>query len=710
MAYKVSGSTQEPITITVLNTDGVAQATEYFRAGAWEIDSLACASGTIVGFTDSDREASFGNVSFIEYDYRPSVPWTDTLSGSLNPNYWRTTGTPTMAFSMGNSTRMTTNSSYPHNNFRSKFYIQGNFDVELAYDIVARTDVNSWEVILSAVFACSIYGGTNELQAHLYRLYNSGAGGNIYNFTGYSPNVFAYPVATSHSTGKLRLVRSGSIITPYYWNGSSWTSFNSVDFGAAVAGWPVYFIIGQNSWTNQPHVIVDYSYFKVNSGTIQYTFEENNVGVPNYAEPNNDIYTALNPYPKPYIYNNKIRFDIDYSKKTTGQPNPTITSLIREQLVGDFDVSTDLNIVIGPASYTWQFKIQVQNPAANYIATVGRWYSGSGHVFNTETVLNGVYNGYNATSTETLVSLRIKRIGATVYTYYKTQGAASWTLHRTITGFSTEALYLILVGINSDNVLYGYSMADFSNLVINNSGNINTKMLINIPSYFTNNNFEQYTNLLLHFDEATLVDSSRNKYVVTANGGISRSATQSKFGGYSLAFDGVNDYIVLPNSIDWYYGSNPFTWDFWVRFSNNSTRYILISNRNPTGPVTTAFEFDGTVDKFFFQQYSSGATKLRFSCNFTPNNTTWYHVALVRVNSDDSASGWRIFIDGISQTLTKTDGVWNWSFPNVNSNLYIGSLDGSQVMFGGYMDELRISKGIARWTENFTPPTSAYSA
>ena len=78
-------------------------------------------------------------------------------------------------------------------------------------------------------------------------------------------------------------------------------------------------------------------------------------------------------------------------------------------------------------------------------------------------------------------------------------------------------------------------------------------------------------------------------------------------------------------------------------------------------------------------------------------DTNWHHIALVK-----DATVYKLYLDG-TEIGTTTDA----SVDTFAGALRVGS-DGTSA-FAGYIDELRISKGIARWTANFTPPTRAYS-
>ncbi len=78
------------------------------------------------------------------------------------------------------------------------------------------------------------------------------------------------------------------------------------------------------------------------------------------------------------------------------------------------------------------------------------------------------------------------------------------------------------------------------------------------------------TKLLLHMDgsngSTNFVDSAQSRSV-TANGNAQISTSQYKFGGASGYFDGSGDYLTVPDSSDWTFGTGDFTIDLWVRFS-----------------------------------------------------------------------------------------------------------------------------------------------
>ena len=560
MAYKVSGNIQQPMTLTVLNSDGIAQATQAFSAAAWEIDDLICPSGTIVGFTEDDTFMGFGSVPFVEYDSRPTVPWTETFLPEVDRTLWIHYSTNT-AYIYNNKLRMVTNSSTTHCDIQSKFMISGDFDVEVSFNLILAPATTEWQFYLRAYFPCAAETLSDDTSIQIRRCYSSG---NKYILEGYNGVPTSTNVSVSDTSGKVRFVRSGSVITGYYWDGSSWTSIANMDFGTNFSGYPVRFMIAQNSLTGVPSAVIDYTNFKVNSGTIQYRFDErfnyfNSLYGINYHTPNTDVYKAISSVPLlPYIYYNKLRFDLDYTQQAKGLE-------LKEKLVGNFDVQVDLDIMSGPSTDNWQFKMFAYYDTDNSIR-IGRAYTTANtHCLRTETTVGGVLNTYYVAFTSISPTIRIKRIGTTVYTYYRNRTDTTWTLHRTVNSFPTGDISLRLYGSIAGTAAYGSAVGDFDSLIVNNANGVNTKLLIDVPSLAPDVTPEPNTALLLHFDESPLIDSSYNKFPITISGSMTRSAAQSKFGSYSGYFDGTDDKIVFPLSQDLNFGTADFTIDFWMR-------------------------------------------------------------------------------------------------------------------------------------------------
>lgn len=222
-------------------------------------------------------------------------------------------------------------------------------------------------------------------------------------------------------------------------------------------------------------------------------------------------------------------------------------------------------------------------------------------------------------------------------------------------------------------------------------------------------NIDSYTKLLLHCDGAdgstTFIDSSPSGKSVTANGNAQIDTAQYKFGGASALFDGTGDYLSLADSADWAFGSGDFTIDFWVRFNtfpsegNRAmlyTQYVDSSNR-----IQFTVGLNSGIKQILFEAVASSISISSGWVTITMNTATWYHIALVR-----NGNNFNIYQDGTSiKQITDTDAM-----PDIATTLVIGDWAGNAgYCLNGWIDEYRISKGIARWTANFTPPTRPYS-
>jgi hypothetical protein len=216
---------------------------------------------------------------------------------------------------------------------------------------------------------------------------------------------------------------------------------------------------------------------------------------------------------------------------------------------------------------------------------------------------------------------------------------------------------------------------------------------------------ETNTKLLLHMDgtngSTTFTDSSVSTHAVTANGNVQISTAQSKFGGTSAYFDGNGDYLTIPDSVDWDFGSGDFTIDFWVNYNNKETHPYLIEYGDNNGNRFVFSYYDaGPTYSFYVFSGSSAVIGYQYSVSSVTNGQ-WYHIALVR-----SGNNFELFENGVSKgSFTDVDAVPEYSSPT----FALGTrYTNSSTYLNGYIDEFRISKGIARWTSNYTPPTAPY--
>jgi len=219
----------------------------------------------------------------------------------------------------------------------------------------------------------------------------------------------------------------------------------------------------------------------------------------------------------------------------------------------------------------------------------------------------------------------------------------------------------------------------------------------------------QNVSLLLKGDGAngstTFTDNSPTPKTPTVFGNTQISTTQSKWGGASALFDGNGDYLTYANHTDFNLISGDWTIEAWI--------YITTL----TAAAQTLLDKDG-VSGSSYPQYSlavSSAAKLvGFLGNgngVSPTGTTytgtttitqnaWHHVALVKTGS--TCKG---FLDGNQEWSAAAATMYSGS-----KALFVGWSSGQPVgtYFNGHVDDLRITKGVARYTASFTPPTAAF--
>jgi len=211
---------------------------------------------------------------------------------------------------------------------------------------------------------------------------------------------------------------------------------------------------------------------------------------------------------------------------------------------------------------------------------------------------------------------------------------------------------------------------------------------------------DSYTKLLLHCNgedgSTAFIDSSPYDHTVSANGDAQIDTAQYKFAGASGLFDGSGDFLEIPDSDDWNFGAGDFTMDFWVRFNDTDSENYFYNQY--TGPSDNVRFSLSPTNNLIFRSKSSGEEQAYYYYNWTYSTGVWHHIALVR-----NGSNLYLFIDGDSKTWTDIYTAINTNtLPDVSAELKIGEY------LNGWIDELRVSKGVARWTSNFTPPADGY--
>jgi hypothetical protein len=199
--------------------------------------------------------------------------------------------------------------------------------------------------------------------------------------------------------------------------------------------------------------------------------------------------------------------------------------------------------------------------------------------------------------------------------------------------------------------------------------------------------------LLLHFDGTnggtTFTDSSPAALTVTRNGDAVISTAQSKFGGASGYFDGAGDYLTAPSSALSGLGDGDFTIEAFIRADADNLNAICTVDYDATGSFWLGL-YQGQVACF-----GNGS---QVAAGGDVQTGQWHHVAVTRLGGAVT-----LWLDGASVGTGSFGGGIT-----LENAIGIGGGYSGTYPFSGYIDELRIVKGNAVYTGNFTPPTAPF--
>jgi hypothetical protein len=201
------------------------------------------------------------------------------------------------------------------------------------------------------------------------------------------------------------------------------------------------------------------------------------------------------------------------------------------------------------------------------------------------------------------------------------------------------------------------------------------------------------TSLLCNFTGANIFDASMRSDLETF-GNAQASTAQAKFGATSMSLDGSGDYL-RPYSDDasiFSFGFGSFTIEFWAYFNSVTGQPFIYDGRGGTN-TPTIYIFNGTL------YYYVNATNAITGSVLTTGQ--WYHIAVCR-----SGSSTRMFVNGTQVGSTYSDST---NYTNAAGRPVFGVEAGlASGYLNGYLDDMRVTKGVARYTANFTAPTAPF--
>lgn len=203
------------------------------------------------------------------------------------------------------------------------------------------------------------------------------------------------------------------------------------------------------------------------------------------------------------------------------------------------------------------------------------------------------------------------------------------------------------------------------------------------------------TQLLINGSDINVWDDAVQSTLIPYDG-ASSSTTQKKFGASSLHFDGTSDHILAHDSSALKLHNGDFTIECWVYFD-------VVYSAGTRGNGVFQYDDDATLNSFgwpFMAADGNGRWQMGYAqTNVShgsegPTADTWYHMALVRYNGTI-----KLYIDGVEK-LSQSD-----TTDYARVYMMIGGYASNADRLNGYIDDFRVTKGVARYTGNFTPST-----
>lgn len=212
-----------------------------------------------------------------------------------------------------------------------------------------------------------------------------------------------------------------------------------------------------------------------------------------------------------------------------------------------------------------------------------------------------------------------------------------------------------------------------------------------IPSPIAN------TSLLLNFNNSGIYDAS-GRTVFESVGDARVAHNIAKYGTGSLFLDGTNDYLKSPGPLN--LGTGDFTLECWWYPINDNTQeavFIKIGDHTTTSGIALCTD----NSRGFFVYSGGGYTTSGNPAGAYPTTNAWNHLAVTRASGTLRTFVNGVLVESASYTSNLSSGT---------AGIIIGAFADNTYDAHGYLDDVRITQGYARYTATFTAPTTEFLA
>ena len=376
---------------------------------------------------------------------------------------------------------------------------------------------------------------------------------------------------------------------------------------------------------------------------------------------------------------------------------------------GDYlQTPTNITLSLSTSDFTLECWAYISSNTANYPAIISNWADNTwaankwtlhaSHLDNVNKLSFYVYNINSVsavlTSTSTITfniwnHFVITRLGTALQMFVNGVLVSSATSSASLDAGSGNLIRIGASSADTNSWFNGF----LSNARIVKGTALYTSNFVPPPAPLT---AVQNTSLLTNMTGAGVYDAAMMNNLETI-GDAKLSTAVSKFGGSSMSFDGTGDYLTSNSATtDLYaFGSGNFTIEMWLYLNSVSGTQVFYDQRPLAGGVYPTLYMSGST----LYYYTNAANRITGS---TLSTSQWYHIAVSR-----SGTSTKLFVNGTQSGSTYTD---TNVYLNAALRPFIGG-DGTNLGTGGlngYIDDLRVTKGYARYTSNFSVPTTAF--
>ena len=549
-----------------------------------------------------------------------------------------------------------------------------------------------------------------------YLVLNSGSGGTNPNilFSGDSTSFLSGTFPTLNQWSHIAITRSGTALKMFLNGAVVASTTNSTNFSDA----SIRYIAAVNN--SSPSVLYYFpgyiSNLRIVKGTAVYTAAFTPPTAPLTAITNTSLLTCQSSR---FVDNSTNAFAITISGSPSVQRyNPfgtsTTYSIGTIGGAGYFNGSTDWLSTpsTGQFAPTGDFTIEcwfnMPSLPGTYYELFGNYNANISACWEFEITSTGAFKFYNSGG---VASITTATGAIKPNTWYHACMTRSGT---TITGYING----VSVGTTTQSGTFGSATIPVyiasQNATLPFKGYISDARLVDGTSVYTSNftpptaplGAISGTKLLLNFTNAGIYDNAMMTEVTTV-GSAQISTAQYKFGSSSMKFNGTTDYLSSPVNLGFDFGTGDFTVELWTNYVSTTqprfSSFISYGGFTNSGPNRAGWSIclDTTSNLIYV---TIATTAYSWSFNPTTYASNWFHLAVVR-----NSGSLQVYVNGTALGAAQS-ATGSASHDSNNYPLYIGQGTnlGANQYFSGYIDDLRITNGYARYTSNFVAPTSAF--